>query len=153
MDSQQVNLLQKLCEKYDAIGCEIWFVGIRFYLANGKMSKIVSRKGLNLEVGQVWINLNNFKTNKNNVLKRIHPDTSKDTSWSTQLTSFVNTNLFSQREARFRLDDGRIKDTIDQQNTSEISSATYEVQYPGSSKRYTASNKVRSYTAFDLEGL
>jgi hypothetical protein len=90
MDIKQAQKLQDLCNTYDAYGCEVWFVGIRFYLNTGKMSKIVSRMGLKLETGAIWINLNNFEANRRKVLKRIHPDHNLKTDFLAGLRTLMS---------------------------------------------------------------
>jgi hypothetical protein len=93
MNNQQQRTLQSLCEKHNAIGAVVWYIGIRFYSKDGKLSKVYSRKGLGLEVGQVWINRNDFKANYRKVSKMIHPDVNKDKDWANRLMVFVNSNL------------------------------------------------------------
>ncbi len=67
--------LQQLCEKYDAIGFETWAVGIRFFLKSGKMSKIYSKKGLNLETGFVYVSRTNFEENYQLIETKLDPAT------------------------------------------------------------------------------
>ncbi len=96
MNLKQAQTLQNLCTKHNAYGCEVWHLGVRFYLKSGKMSKIVSKKGLNLEVGMVWLNLDNFKTNVLKFRKQYHPDAfPKDSKWAAKLYSFVEQSLLS----------------------------------------------------------
>ncbi|MGL6342709.1 MAG: hypothetical protein ACRC80_26665 [Waterburya sp.] len=89
MNLQTARQLQTMCEKLNAIGVEVWYVGLRFHLKDGKLSKVFSRKGLDLEIGQVWVNSINHDKNSIKILKKVHPDRAKDKQWSTKVSQSV----------------------------------------------------------------
>jgi hypothetical protein len=151
MDIKQAKTLQSLCEKYNAYGCEVWFVGIRFYLNNGKMSKIISRKGLSLETGTVWVTLNSDskkqKGNYKNVSLKIHPDISTDKEWGTRIFQNMQRDLFHESEWRYGLHENDVTDILSESISNKIrQKAEVYSRYNCNTPTYDTNKRKQRYT-------
>ncbi|MGL6342580.1 MAG: hypothetical protein ACRC80_25985 [Waterburya sp.] len=103
--------LDEVAKEKGYLCAEVWHIGIRFFKTDGSMSRVYSKKGLNLSTGDLWVS-SEIK-DKKQIQRILHPDKRKNNDTNYKSTTWY-THLFQQIDLVYsRMERAEMADSSD----------------------------------------